>query len=115
MLAMDFTEQCLLILGMSLVTAIPRIFPLLLLSSRALPEPFMRWLEMVPPAVLAALLAQEIFLIRSGDMVRLNLHMDNLFLWATVPTVLVGCIFNNFFATVATGLGTVALLRYCFF
>ena len=112
---MDFADQCYLILGMSVVTAIPRIFPLLLLSSRALPEPFMRWLEMVPPAVLAALLAQEIFLVRSGDIVRLNLSMDNLFLWATIPTVLVGWFCNNFFATVATGLCTVALLRYFFF
>ena len=50
-------EQLLLILGMALVTYIPRVAPLLLLSSRQLNPHLMRWLEMVPPAVLAALLA----------------------------------------------------------
>lgn len=112
---MDFSTQLLIIVGMAIVTAVPRVVPLLLLSSRALPEPFMRWLEMVPPAVLAALLAQELLLLRSGDAVTLNLTAGNLFLWASIPTVLVGWFSRNFFVTVATGLITVALLRLYIF
>lgn len=112
---MNFSDQLFIIVGMAVVTAIPRIVPLLLLSSRSLPEPFMRWLEMIPPAVLAALLAQELLLTRSDAGVALNFSAENIFLWATIPTVLVGWFSKNFFATVATGLITVALVRLYFF
>lgn len=106
-------EQLLLILGMTLVTYIPRAIPLLFLSSRELNPRFMRWLEMVPPAVLAALLAPELLLGPDGQGGKaLFLGMDNVFLVAALPTVLVGWLTKNFFGTVAAGMAVVALLRY---
>ena len=111
---MTQTEQLLLILGMAVVTAIPRVLPLVLLSSRPLAAPFLRWLEMIPPAVLAALLASELLLVKTEAGATLFFSTDNVFLLAALPTALAGWVTKNFFATVAVGMGTVALLRYCF-
>lgn len=106
-------EQFLLIFGMAVVTYIPRVAPLLLLSSRELNPHFMRWLEMVPAAVLAALLAPELLLQSSPDGGKhLFLAADNVFLPAAAVTFLVGWFGKNFFVTVAVGMGAVALLRY---
>lgn len=106
-------EQLLLIVGMAVVTYIPRIAPLMLLSTRDLSPALMRWLEMVPPAVLAALLAPELLLEPSPDGGKtLFLSLDNVFLLAAAPTLLTGWISGSFFGTVAVGMASVALLRY---
>lgn len=106
-------DHLLLILGMALVTYIPRAAPLLLLSSRELNPLLMRWLEMVPPAVLAALLAPELLLRKdSAGEAQLFFGLDNIFLLAAVPTFIAGWLSKSFFATVAVGMGCVALLRY---
>ena len=105
-------DYYLLILGMAVVTYIPRMAPLMLLSSRSLNPLLMRWLEMVPPAVLAALLAPELLLRSAAGEKILNLSMNNFFLLAALPTFVVGWITRSFFGTVAFGMGMVALLRY---
>jgi len=55
-------EYLLLIAGMGLVTYLPRCLPLLFLSSRKLPDWFIEWLDMIPVAILSALVFSEIFL-----------------------------------------------------
>jgi branched-subunit amino acid transport protein len=98
---------------MALVTYIPRAAPLLFLSSRKLNPRFIRWLEMVPPAVLAALLAPELLLRETIQGVKtLFLNADNVFLLAALPTLLAGWLSKNFFAAVVAGMASVALLRY---
>lgn len=102
----------LIIFGMALVTYLPRVLPLLLLSSRKLPLFFVRWLELIPPAVLAALLAPGILLGKHGDgSLYLHLATDNLFLLAAIPAILTNLLTRSFFGTVAVGMGSVALLR----
>ena len=105
-------DYYLLILGMAIVTYIPRMAPLMLLSSRNLNPLLMRWLEMVPPAVLAALLAPELLLTSAEEGKVLFISMDNIFLLAAAPTFVLGWITRSFFGTVAFGMGLVALLRY---
>jgi branched-subunit amino acid transport protein len=51
------SEIALLIILMALVTYLPRVLPMLLLSRRTLPRAAVLWLSYVPVAVLAALLA----------------------------------------------------------
>ena len=109
---LTFADQLLLIFGMAAVTYVSRVSPLLLLSSRQLSPHLMRWLEMVPPAVLAALLAPEILLRTDAGGGALFLSTDNIFLLAAIPTVIVGWLTKSFFGTVAVGMGTVALLRF---
>lgn len=98
---------------MALVTYIPRVAPLMLLSSRNLNPLLMRWLEMVPPAVLAALLAPGLLLQTGAEGGKaLFFSLENIFLLAAVPTCIAGWLSRSFFGTVAVGMGTVALLRY---
>jgi len=110
---MAFADHLLLIFGMALVTYVSRVSPLLLLSSRKLNPHLMRWLQMVPPAVLAALLAPEVLLqTGAGGGKALFLSLDNVFLLAAIPTVIAGWMSKSFFGTVAVGMGVVALLRW---
>ena len=106
-------DQFLLILGMAVVTYIPRVLPLWLLSSKSLHPAFMRWLEMVPPAVLAALLAPSLFLQKdAAGAERLFFSSDNIFLLAAVPAFFVAWKTKSFFGTVAAGMAAVAVLRW---
>lgn len=105
-------DQLLLILGMAAVTYLPRVLPLWLLSHRSLHPSFVRWLEMVPPAVLAALLAPSLFLRETPEGgPTLFISADNIFLLAAIPAFLVAHLTKSFFGTVAAGMGAVALLR----
>lgn len=106
-------EHLAIIAGMALVTYLPRVLPLMVLSSRNLNPHLVRWLEMVPPAVLAALLAQELLFTQGEDGGKvLFISLDNVYLLAFAPTVLVGWFTRSFFGTVAAGMASVAALRY---
>jgi branched-subunit amino acid transport protein len=105
---MDESLVFLTIVGMGLVTYLPRLLPMLLLSGRNLAPWISRWLAFVPVTVLSALLAPGL-VCTDG---KLDLGFDNLFLMAALPTFLVAWRFKSFFGTVATGMGVVALARY---
>jgi len=49
-------DYVLLVLGMGIVTYLPRWIPLILLSRRQLPEWLRQWLDFIPVAVLSALI-----------------------------------------------------------
>ncbi|BBD09899.1 AzlD domain-containing protein [Desulfovibrio ferrophilus] len=105
---MDQTLIFATIVGMALVTYIPRAVPLLALASRNLPPVVVRWLGYVPTAVLSAMLA-PCLLLEDGAV---NLGVDNLFLLAAIPTFLTAIFTRSFFGSVAMGMGLVALGRY---
>ncbi len=105
---MDQTVISLTILGMALVTYLPRLLPVWLLSRRILPPLVVVWLRYVPVAVLAAMLLPAL-VVQEGEI---NLELNNLFFWAAVPAVLVAWKTKSFFGTVLTGMGLVALVRY---
>ena len=54
-------DYILLIAGMGLVTYIPRWFPLFFLSQRKLPQWFVDWLDLIPVAILSALVFSDLF------------------------------------------------------
>ena len=73
---MDIRPEFLsLVLACALVTAVPRVLPLVLLSRLALPAWLLDWLRFVPVAVLAALTAIEV-LVPGGKA--LALHVPSL-------------------------------------
>ena len=94
--------------GMILGTFLPRVLPMTILAGRPLPEAARVWLGFVPAAVLAALVAPEIFLVDG----RLALNTDNIFLLAALPSILVAWKTGRLFATLAAGMGAAALLRW---
>ncbi len=106
------TDALLLIGGMALVTYVPRALPLLLLSSRTLPPVVIRWLELIPPAVLAALLLPQLLLGKENGLPFLDISLGNTFLLAAIPTALTGYFTRSFFGTVAVGMLCVAALRF---
>ncbi|BCS52338.1 AzlD domain-containing protein [Geobacter sp. SVR] len=50
-----------LVLAMGMVTYLPRMLPLAILSRQKLPAWLAEWLELIPPAILSALLAPTLF------------------------------------------------------
>lgn len=89
-----------MIIGMFLVTFIPRVVPLILLGNKELPEKVILWLSFIPAAVLSALLAPSI-LLQNGS---LYLNLANTSLVAFFPTLLVAYKTKNIFYTVSGGL-----------
>ncbi|MFW5436471.1 AzlD domain-containing protein [Paenibacillus apiarius] len=99
-------ELMLIIVGGAVVTMIPRVFPLVVLSKMKLPEWSMRWLHYIPIAIMAALLSQELLLTAADSgFIRL---------WAALPTVLVAVLTRSLMGTVAVGILSMMLLRYFF-
>lgn len=94
------TEYILLIVGMGLVTYIPRYLPLFFLARRNLPRWFIEWLDMIPVSILSALVFSEIFL--SGA----PRHFDPLQIKSlvAVPTFLIAYKTKSLGGTVISGM-----------
>jgi branched-subunit amino acid transport protein len=107
---MDQKAIFLTILGMMLVTYIPRLVPVWLLSSKSLPQPVVAWLRYVPVAVLAAMLFPAIFVQDN----QVDVGLSNLFLLAALPTLLVAWKTKSLFGSVIVGAVVVAVARYVF-
>lgn len=94
--------------GMGLVTYLPRFLPAWFLRGRKL-HPFIEaWLKYVPVAVLAALLLPSL-LVADGQM---NLSWSNLYLWAALPAGFTAWKTRSMFATVLVGMAVVAIARF---
>ncbi len=104
---MDQQQIFLTILGMALVTYLPRLLPSWLLSSRALPRWTVIWLRNVPVAVLSAMLFPALLTERG----QLHISPENLFLLAAFPTLVVAWKTRSLFAPVLTGIALVAAAR----
>lgn len=97
-----------IIIGSAIVTFIPRVLPLVVLSRITLPDWGMRWLSFVPVAVMAALVGQELVLPNG----KLSLSQTNIELLAAIPTFAVAIISRSLLATVLTGIISMMVLRY---
>ena len=100
------------IVGMGLVTYLPRLIPLLALSGQAgaqnrLPPWFTRWLGYVPVAVLAAMLLPSLLVVEG----QARLAWDNLYLWAALPTAWIAWKTRSLVGAVLAGVAVVALGR----
>ena len=109
---MDRDVVLLTILGMGLVTYLPRLLPLLFLtggrrSTSALSPWIEDWLRHVPAAVMAAMTLPAL-LIAGG---RANLSAGNLYLWAAIPTWLIAWKTRSLVGAVLAGMAVVALGR----
>ncbi|MCR5561777.1 MAG: AzlD domain-containing protein [Desulfovibrio sp.] len=106
-----FTEHSTLIcciLLASLVTVAPKVIPITLLKGDRLPRVVKDWLSFVPVAVMAALVGPDIFF--SGGT--FDVSFNNLFLMAALPSIVVGCVFKNYFVTLAFGICFVIAVRF---
>ncbi|SHK61523.1 Branched-chain amino acid transport protein [Desulforamulus aeronauticus DSM 10349] len=92
---------------MMLVTYIPRMLPLAVLSRINISKGVLNWLSYVPVAVLSALLAPEL-LLKDGQ---LSINLTNTYLLAAIPCFIAGIYSKSIFLTVVTGMGMVVLLN----
>ncbi len=89
-----------ILLGMGVVTYVPRWLPLVLLSNRRLPEWFEQWLDLIPAAILSALILP--ILITTGEPRHLDLLRPELFV--AVPTLLFAVKTRSLAGTVVVGM-----------
>ena len=98
-----------IIIGSALVTFLPRVLPLMVLSRTELPEWGIRWLNYVPISVMAALVGQELF-VQDRQFSLIN----NVELLAAIPTVLVAMKTKSLLGTVVVGMVSIMALRFFF-
>jgi branched-subunit amino acid transport protein len=109
---MDQNVVLLTLLGMGVVTYLPRLLPLLVLtggkgSASALSPWIEGWLRHVPAAVLAAMTLPALLVVDG----QANLSAGNLYLWAAIPTLLVAWKTRSLVGSVLAGMAVVALGR----
>jgi len=96
-----------IIIGCALVTFVPRVLPLMILSQLELPTWLIRWLKNVPVAVMAALLAQELLLSNNQFSI-----MDNgLKILAAIPAFIIAILTKSLLGTVMAGVITMMIFR----
>lgn len=104
---MDQTAIFLTLIGMNVVTYIPRLLPVWALASIPLPKVIVDWLRYVPVAVLAAMLLPSLF-VNEGHI---DLNPSNMFLWAAIPTLVMARKRRSLYGSVIAGMLVVALAR----
>lgn len=82
--------------------------PITFLKGDSLSPILRRWLDFVPVAVMAALVGPDIFIYNG----KFNISTTNLFLLVSIPTLLVAWKSQNYFLTIAVGIGLVIVARY---
>jgi len=95
-----------MIIGVSLVSLLPRILPVALFTRYEFPKRLKRWLSFVAPAVLGALTALSV-LAPEGEI---NINLYNQYIWAFIPTLLVAIKTKSLFYSLLVGIVIMALL-----
>lgn len=85
--------------GMGLVTFLPRWLPLFFLSEREIPKPLIEWLDLIPAAILSALLIPA--LVVGGEVKHLAFKPE---LLAAIPTFLFALKTKSLGGTVVVGM-----------
>lgn len=96
---MTFKYIWISILLMALVTYIPRMLPLVLLSKYKLPEWFKNWLTFIPTAIFGALIFPDVFLNKGS----LDLSFNNLNFWSTIFIVPIALKTKSLALTIVSG------------
>ncbi len=94
------SEYIYLLVAMGLVTYVPRWLPLFFLSDRKLPDWFVEWLDLIPAAILSALLIPE--LVITGESRHLNLFTPELLV--AIPTFAFAFFTKSLGGTVVVGM-----------
>lgn len=97
---MSFADYLFLFGGMGLVTYLPRALPLLYLAHRKMPQWLIDWLDLIPVAILSALLAPTLF----SDTATRSFAFGKLELLVAIPTLLFSLKTRSLGGTVLVGM-----------
>ena len=95
------------IIGGCIVTVLPRVLPITVLSKLKLNHKIEEFLKYIPISILSALIAVE--LMTENSSISINSHYAELL--AAIPTILIGIKKKNLLLTVISGVVLVAFLR----
>ena len=95
-----------IILGMAVVTYLPRFLPMYILTRLKIPQIVIDWLKYVPVAVLAALIVPGII---TADR-EIFISLSNTYLLASLPAFLLALLTRSMLVTILAGMGLVVLL-----
>ncbi|KXG75234.1 hypothetical protein AN618_19570 [Fervidicola ferrireducens] len=101
----------LLILGMALVTYLPRLMPAMILSKRNIPVVLVKFLEFIPVSVLSALLFPSILVVDD----KINISPSNTLLLTSILTFPLAYKMRNMFLTVIAGMSIIVILNRILF
>ena len=105
---MSYPDYLWLLLGMGIVTYLPRVLPLLVLAQRNLPQGLLDWLGLIPVAILSALLAPGLLV--SGAQRSLDLGKPEFF--TAIPTLLLALRTRSLGIPVIFGMGFYWLIKH---
>jgi branched-subunit amino acid transport protein len=97
---MTFFDYLFLFIGMGLVTYLPRALPLVYLAHKELPKWLIDWLNLVPVAILSALLAPALFV----DSAQRSFSVGKPELLVAIPTLLFALKTRSLGGTVLVGM-----------
>ena len=97
---METTKYLILVMGMGIVSFIPRWVPLFFLSKRQLPPLLIEWLELIPVAILSALLIPA--LVTKGDPRVFNLFSIEMIV--AIPTFIFAWFTKSLGGTLVAGM-----------
>ncbi|HZK24096.1 MAG TPA: AzlD domain-containing protein [Oscillospiraceae bacterium] len=96
-----------LILGMAIVTYLPRFLPMYILTRLEIPQVVSTWLRYIPVAVLAALIVPGILAVNG----HITVSPNNYYLLASFLAFGVAYRFRNMMLTVTVGMAAVLILQ----
>ncbi|MBC6309361.1 AzlD domain-containing protein [Listeria sp. FSL L7-1582] len=99
----------LMLLGCSLVTAIPRMLPFLVMRNMQISEPVLKWLSYIPLCIFSALIIESFM---TNGVQGFQIHW--LELVAVIATLIISLITRSLLWTVILGVVIMALLRLIF-
>ncbi len=97
-----------IILGGCVVTLLPRILPVMLISKINLNEKVVKFLKYIPISILTALVASELLISNN------KFSMNTSVIIAAIITAIVAIKKNNLLLTVIAGVISMAVLRFIF-
>ncbi|MDN5371215.1 MAG: hypothetical protein PWR19_261 [Carnobacterium sp.] len=103
------SQQLQLILGMALVTYLPRLLPMLVLSNRSIPEKMSKWMSFVPVSIFAALIFSDVFFWESQFNVN---PIVNIKLLPSVLVFIVAYKTKSLLWSMVLGIAAIALMVY---
>lgn len=96
----------LLILGIAILTYIPRSFPIVYLSDKELPKWLVEWMKFIPAGIFAALICPGIFTNNGA----LDLSFSNIELIASILVFIVALKKKSLGLSIVVGVITITLL-----
>ncbi len=103
------SQQVQLILGMAVVTYLPRVLPMLVLNNRSIPEKVSKWMSFIPVSIFAALICSDIFFWKS----QFNIDpVSNIKLIPSVIVFFVAYKTKNLLWSMVLGISAITLMVY---